>query len=437
MKTTENQRYIEKTIETSDFLNGGLLNPEQQTRFITLVKRFATLLPLSRSVRMPQAKMEIDKLYVGEPVTESVDENTSTATPAKPKFSKVELEARKVKSSWNISTETLQSNIEQNNFETTVMGAMTARISTDLEMLAIRGDTSISPALTDPVSKLLRRLDGWAKRTEGAHVLDAGGAEIQKGIFAEMKRMLPQQYKNDPNLRWFVADTIADDWLDVLSGRETALGDNALQGAGIAPLGIPLVKVPLIPDDLPVPVRTGPSPAAIIGLRFGPFLIITGSNDKLDLKVDGGATVSVTLPAGTLDTVTVARAINDALAAAPAAGLAEDDNDGQLKIQTRTKGAASSIEILASGTAQDTLGLSVGTVSGADSGGSVPEGSFIWLANPKNLIWGILDGTRIFTEFNKDFDRIESVVYNQVDARIENIDAIVKCKNVRRRTLII
>jgi HK97 family phage major capsid protein len=103
MPATENQKYIEKTIETSDFLNGGLLSPEQQARFITLVKRFATMLPLVRSVRMPQAKMEIDKLYVGEPVTESVDENTSTGTPAKPKFSKVELEARKVKSSWNLS----------------------------------------------------------------------------------------------------------------------------------------------------------------------------------------------------------------------------------------------------------------------------------------------------------------------------------------------
>jgi len=62
MKTTENQRYIEKTIETSDFLNGGLLNPEQQSRFITLVKRFATLLPLSRELRV---RMELDRLSVG------------------------------------------------------------------------------------------------------------------------------------------------------------------------------------------------------------------------------------------------------------------------------------------------------------------------------------------------------------------------------------
>jgi hypothetical protein len=435
MTKTENERLIEKTIESSDFLNGGLLNPEQQARFVTLVKRFATLLPLVRSVRMSQAKMEIDKLYVGEPVTESVDENTATATPSKPKFSKVELEARKVKSSWNVATEALQSNLEQNDFETTAMNAMTARISTDLEMLAIRGDMAIPAALMDPVSRLLRRLDGWAKQTEGAHVLDVAGAEIQKGIFAEMKRMLPQQYKNDPNLRWFAADTIADDWLDVLSGRETALGDNALQGQGIAPLGIPLVKVPLIPDDLLVPVKAGPSGAAVIGMRFGPFLIVTGSNDTLSIKVNGGAAIAITLPAGTLDPVTVAKVINTAFAAAPA--FAADEGDGQLKIATKTKGAASSIEVLAAGTANDTLGLSPGVVTGADAGGTVPEGSFIWLANPKNFIWGILDGTRIFTEFNKDYDRIESVVYNQVAARIENIDAIVMAKNVRRRTLVI
>jgi hypothetical protein len=435
MTKTENERLIEKTIESSDFLNGGLLNPEQQARFVTLVKRFATLLPLVRSVRMSQATMEIDKLYVGEPVTESVDENTATATPSKPKFSKVELEARKVKSSWNVATEALQSNLEQNDFETTAMNAMTARISTDLEMLAIRGDMAIPAALMDPVSRLLRRLDGWAKQTEGAHVLDVAGAEIQKGIFAEMKRMLPQQYKNDPNLRWFVADTIADDWLDVLSGRETALGDNALQGQGIAPLGIPLVKIPLIPDDLLVPVKAGPSGAAVIGMRFGPFLIVTGSNDTLSIKVNGGAAIAITLPAGTLDPVTVAKVINTAFGAAPA--FAADEGDGQLKIATKTKGAASSIEVLAAGTANDTLGLSPGVVTGADAGGTVPEGSFIWLANPKNFIWGILDGTRIFTEFNKDYDRIESVVYNQVAARIENIDAIVMAKNVRRRTLVI
>ncbi len=77
--------------------------------------------------------------------------------------------------------------------------------------------------------------------------------------------------------------------------------------------------------------------------------------------------------------------------------------------------------------------------AGADAGtaNTVFEGSFIWLANPKNFIAGVLDGTRIFTEFNKNTDQIETIIYNQVDAQVENVDAIVKAKNLRRRTLIL
>ena len=169
---------------------------------------------------------------------------------------------------------------------------------------------------------------------------------------------------------------------------------------------------------------------------FGPFLVVRGSNDSLSLRVNGGAPVAVALPPGVLETVTVARVVSEALMAAGAPAFASDEGDGQLKIATKTKGAASAIEVLA-GNANDTVGLAPGVANGADAGGTVPEGSFIWLTNPKNFIWGILDGTRIFTEFNKDFDRIESVVYNQVDARIENLDALVMAKGVRRRALVI
>ena len=55
------------------------------------------------------------------------------------------------------------------------------------------------------------------------------------------------------------------------------------------------------------------------------------------------------------------------------------------------------------------------------------------LTNPRNLLWGVLDGTRMFTEFNKDFDRIETVLFNQTDAEIENPDALVLGINLRRK----
>jgi hypothetical protein len=451
-----NEAVIEKAIQTSDLLSGGLLNPTQQTQFITLVKKFSVLLPNSRFIRMPRPLMDIDKLWVGEPVTESVDEATDTGNLSRAKFQRITLAARKVRSAWNVTTEVLQGNIEQNDFEQTVMNTMVERIATDLEDLAINGDTTLTG--TTPRDRLLRRLEGWAKLTEGAHKLDVKGSSIQKGIFSEMKRRMPKQYKNDPGLRWLVGDAIAVDWADVVSDRGTILGDAALQGAEMAPLGTPMVRVPLIPDDAPITI-TAASSGQVLGGEFGPF-IIDATCDTLKLRIDAvGVTETIVLPHGTLNTVTVAQAINAALAADVAnygifyANVARDDREGRLLLTSPTTGVASAIkfEPVAVGVqAYVVLGLLPAPVApntpaaevvfaGAASGSAnlVNEGSFVLLTNPKNLVWGILDGTRIFTEFNKNTDQIESIVYNQVDAKIENVDAIVKAVNVRRRTLVI
>lgn len=80
-----NEDVIEKTMETGDLSSGGLLNPEQQDTFVTLVKKFSVLLPQVRFVRMDQPQMDIDKLHVGEPVTIAVAENTDPGVLQKAK----------------------------------------------------------------------------------------------------------------------------------------------------------------------------------------------------------------------------------------------------------------------------------------------------------------------------------------------------------------
>lgn len=431
-----NEDVLEKTIETADLASGGQLNPEQQDAFVVLVKKFSVLLPQVRFVRMDQPKMDIDKLHVGEPVTVAVAENTDPGIFQKAKFNKIELVAKKVQSAWNISTETLQSNIEQDDFETTVMNAMVERIATDLELLAIQGDTTIVG--TDPFSQLLVRLNGWGKITDGAHVLDAGGATISKSIFSAAKRRLPKQYKADPALRFMVSDAIATDWMDVTADRATASGDAALQGSGIAPFGIPLVVINLIPDDLAV-ASAAATPAELKGNRAGPF-VFGSLNKVLRVNVNGAGFTVITFTEGTLDAVEVARQINAALVIAGAPATAKDDSEGKIDIRTNSTGAGVSLAIdsVAGGsTANPVIGFPVagiGPVTGAAAGsGTTLDGSFAWLANPRNFVWGILDGTRLFTEFNKNFDRVETVVYNEVAANVENIDSIVKVTNLRKR----
>lgn len=450
-----NEEILEKTHVTSDLTTGGLLNAIQQQQFITLVKKFSVLLPQTRFIKMPRPLMDIDKLWVGEPVTESVDEATDTGNLSKAKFQRITLVSKKVRSAWNVTTEVLQGNIEQNDFEQTIMNTMIERIATDLEDLAINGDTTTVG--TTPRDRLLRRLEGFDKLTTGAHIVDVKGGSIQKGVFSEMKRRMPKQYKSDPGLSWIVGDAVAVDWADVVSDRGTILGDAALQGAEMSPLGTPMVRVPLIPDDGPITVMAATS-GQLLGGEFGPF-DIDATNDSLIFRIDAVANdLTVTLPHGVIITSQIAKAINDAAVADGNYGqlysnIARDDRDGRLLLTSPTTGAASKISIRP--VAQASQGWTVLGIEGAatndpwpaaavdydgaaaGTANTVYEGSFIWLANPKNFIWGILDGTRIFTEFNKNTDQIESIVYNQVDAKVENEDAIVKSINIRRRTLVL
>lgn len=450
VKITE--EFIEKSIQTSDFLSGGLLQPAQQKSFVLLMKRLSTLLGRVRTVEMPQASMLIDKLRVSEPITRAAQEgNCVTTSPNKVKVNQIALNAIKVISDWCISTEVLQNSIEGNNFELTIMRAMTNQIAQDLELLAIMGDTDITG--TDAISTLLKTNDGWYKKALRCHVLDAGGAEIQRGLFSEAKRMMPKQYRNDPNLRFMMSDSLTTDWQYLLAGgspsvAQGGVGSDAVAAAafgggaaGMNPFGIPMFPVPLIPDDLPVPVA-GATPAVIDGLAYGPYQIVVGSNNVLELNVNAGGAFQVTFAESKVyDLVELAYLINQAAVGAGAPLVAEDNGEGKLRLRTTTTGAASSIAISANppSTANETLGfLTAGqNNTGAASNGTVPEGSFVIYTNPLNLVWGLLDATRIFAEFNKNCDQIETVVYNHVDAEIENPDSLVIITNVKRMNMVL
>lgn len=436
---TTNEKLIEKAFESVGFLTGGVLNSTQQDQFVAYVKKFSVLLGMVRFINMPNPKYDIDKMHISEPVTEAVDENTNTGNKAGGAFNRVQLSAEKVRSAWDITTEALQSNIERDGFEDHLMETMTERIATDLELLAIQGDTTTTG--TTPTERLLVRLDGWDVQTNGAHIVDADGDEVSKNLFAAMLRAMPKQFKQDPGLRWLVSDTLANDWMNLLAERGYSVGDQALQGNGISPFGKPMVVVPLIPDDKALSLLAATA-ANVKGNRFGPFIITTGTNDQLSLDNNAGTGPTVvTLTGGVLDTVEVARQINAALATAWGAAvdfIAQDDGEGRLEFVGTATGATNQV-IIAVGTnnALPTLGLTASTYSGSAAGaaGTVYEGTFVLLTNPMNLIFGMLAGTRVFSEFNKDYDRIETIVYNQVDAKIENINAVVKGVNIRRQAL--
>lgn len=428
------QEKVLKTIESTQLLTGGQLNPTQQNEFFKLIRALPGMFSIARFEKVDQKKHHIDKLHIGEPITHGVEENTNTAYLAKPKTSQIEIFTRKYKSSWNVTTETLIENIEKGSFEQTLMEGMSSRIGTDLEMAAIQGDPDKYAADNSPFGLLLRRDKGWDVLTEGAHIIDCDGVTIEKDIFAEMIRRMPQQYLADPGLRWITSKTIEIDWTDKIAERNTALGDAAYSGKAPAPYGIPMASIPLVPADKELSLDTGVA-AMVVSDRADAFEIKAGVNDKLSINVNATGATTITLTAGVWHAGQIAMMINSAL---NIPNFAYSDGFGKLVLKSPTTGALSAIVIgVVANDAYDELGLHEGTTTGVAVGnaGEVREGSFIWLANPKNFIYAFLNGTRVYSEFNKDYDRLETVVYNEMDTQVENLDAIVKAVNIRRRQI--
>lgn len=457
----QNRELLQKMLTSGDFFTAGALKPEQADRFIGYVRGSATLLRAVRFVQMERLQKEIDKMWLGEPITEGAAEATGPGSDGEAAFTRVTLTAEKVRSRFPYSVETLVANIEQAQFEQTIIQRLAQRFGVDMENMALNGNSAITGATKE--EKLLKIMDGWKKLSESGHVVDAAGATIRKELFAEALYTLPDDYRGDPDLRFFLAPVIGLNWMSTLSDRGDAIGVDALRGEAVRPYGVPLFEVPKIPTTLPVTVSGVATPAQIVGKRFGPFVIRSGVNDTFVLNFNGSGAgpISIVFPQGTYEDVLLVKMLNDAITASGITGLGfcRSTNDGRVLIETVGSGAAFTILVGADGpppgagpsTANDTLGFTAGTYTGANApaGGALNEGSYMLLTNPRNLLFGIvnvprvgdpqamagLDGVRMYTKYDQDTDSVIVTMYNHVAVAIENIDACVLVKNIKRKSL--
>ena len=427
---------ILKTIETSDLDLGGALDPERQDQFARLIRDQAKMLAMVRFETLPQLNGSIDRLHIGEPITSDAQENTASVRgDVSPKLDRIPITATKLRSDWSITRETLMQNIEKQGFENTIMETMSERMRTDFEMLAIQGDPATFAAVNTPVGYLLRNNQGWDVQTDDVHMVDAAGAEIAREMFSASYRAMPAALQAQPGLRWFINPNTLIDYVDLYGARATGGGDDANASGTIdSLLGMPITTVPLIPSNKVLSVTAATS-AAVLGNELDPFIITAGVDDAMLLDIDNAGGVPITLTAGLRNAAQVAAEINTAIGAT----VAYDNGYGALLLQSTTTGVASEIDIQnVAANAYTILGLTVAVTIGSAAGaaGNVPEGTFVWLANPENFVWVMVLKTAIFSEFEKDFDRMEFTTYSYHDFVIENEDAIVKLENVRRRNLL-
>jgi len=435
------QELIKKAIGavSTPTFNGGVLNPEQQMKFETIINRSATVLPLVRKEDMMTFSKEIPRLYISEPITRGAVENTAYNQPRRPVSDKLVLNAQKLVSEFDLTFDSLLYQVEGDQFEETLVQLMSERVGVDLEQLGIQGNTGLAGG-TDSESLLLSVLNGWSIQGNGSHQVDAGGQTINKNIFAEAMRSMPEVYRNR-DMVWIASDIIVQDWVNQLAERPTPIGDAALADMAIVgPFGKPLISAPMIPSTSALSLTTG-LPAELYGFLYGPFEFTSGVNDTLILNINGLGNRNIVFGSGTFQTVSVVSLINAVLSAAGDPAVASDDGLGRIIIRTTAVGAAQSITVVAGSTAAAVLGVQgaglPNVVAGVNAGtaGNLREGSEIWLTSLKNLIWGMLKETRFHVQYQPRPDRFEFTIYNYVDFKIENLDAFVKIKNIRKQSL--
>lgn len=420
-----------KYILSTDWSTGGYLPEAKASKFITSIGQYSSLLNMIR--RVPLKTMDrnkIPKLYFSGPITRGSTERTHNPSTSKPVTTELTIQAHKLESRTEMSIDSLLTNIEFAGFEDTYMTGCVQQVAEDHENVCLNGDDSITG--TSDLDLLLKTFDGFDVQSESAHILDAGGYPIQKDIFAAAVKRMPKRWrkKTVTKLKFFVSDDVWMDWVTLNSGRADAIGQKALAGEAIAPFGYPLVPVPLFPDD--IEISTAVATAARVRADKEAYIKIeTGVNDKFTMNVDGGGAVAVTIAAGVYIPQTIKAELNTKFAVS----YFDVDAFGRLIIESTTTGGASSIVIVpVANDAYDTLGFVAGTTTGAAAGaGKSADGSFMWLTDPLNLIYGVFDKVRFNRRYDDETDAIKAVWFMYIGAAIQEVDMMIKVKNIRGR----
>lgn len=206
---------LAKLIDTSvvSAASGGLLNAEQADRFIDYMWDATVLGQQVRKIRMRADTVDIDKVGVGTKLlrvaTEGVDDGVNAAAT----FTKVSLTTKKFRLDWELSTESLEDNIEGDDLEDHIARMMATQVGNDLEDLAINGDTALTG------DDLYKGFDGYNKLAKaGSHLINSSAADegvgLDKSVFNRALKEMPRKYMQRRNeLKFFTGSNLIQDYL--------------------------------------------------------------------------------------------------------------------------------------------------------------------------------------------------------------------------------
>jgi hypothetical protein len=223
----------------------GVLQPAQADSFMRLLINESKIMKMATVTPMKAQSQFINKIRFNTRILRAGQEATPLplSDRSKPNFTNVQHDAKLFKAEVRLSQETLDDNIEGERLRDTIMSIMAGAISRDMDEVIVKGDTASSDTF-------LATFDGMLKSAT-SNTVAAGTVTLNKGIFRDMLKTM-----RDKGRMAFLTSVDAEiDYRDSLSDRMTLVGDKALAATGeeSAPVGysgIPVIDVPLFPENL-------------------------------------------------------------------------------------------------------------------------------------------------------------------------------------------
>ena len=248
-----NREVITKSVTSDAFGSApnyaGRLNNEQADKFITLLVDQSAFLKDIRTERMTTPTKDLDFLGIGSRLIRKATEATAPSDVATATLTKKQLTSVEIILPADISQTFLEDNIERGGADDTISAMLAKQYANDLTDLAINGDTEDNGS-----DKAFLNIDDGllkiAKASASTHKFDTDAGTDYKGVvFPGMLALLTEKWKsNVGELRFYVAPSVAEAYIQSLASRQTALGDDIMTGGRLPQyMGIDIFKVPYLP----------------------------------------------------------------------------------------------------------------------------------------------------------------------------------------------
>lgn len=383
---------------TSNMAAGDFMDRKKVERLVDLTVSQSAWLPSLSVMTRTQAQGEIPKLNVNGIVVQGVEENEGATPSSKGSVSVVEYATKKYQGTQYLTLESLRESRASGepDFEAKLLGAFTKQVGNNIALAAMQGDTSL-PATT-PRNKLLRQRDGILKlaRASANRNTTSYGSPYASGLWPAMLGTMPQEYRDDPDLRFMISSMLdmahTEEIAGFISGGSVAADRAKLERQRFMPRGVPQLIIPQIPTD-------------------GGFAVLSGSQAAAGTVslVSGNPKVIVSNTFGGFSTSHVGRLVKVTCTATGGYEVRPVLSDG------------SNLYVQCLGT----LGQSTASTTSSDYTVDIADTTSAILTNPKNIYVVLTTGMRSYRKFEQEFERWRIDLYFEMAFGLFNPDAFV------------